>query len=448
MRSSADDTRKLRRDAASMNRLLLAVALLTVLLLGAAAPTARAGSFLDDDAAVFTLQRAWTGEFPSGVARLRAMPDGGFVFVSPTHRMRVWRFSLDGRREELPWSGRNENVTVGPDGAIYVMRIRSTLVERLDLRRRRRVPVADLAHARGFPHLREGLSTVTLARDAAGATMVGSGSWLWRVAPNGRITRRRLPGVISQLAFSPAGGFVASLAGGVYALDPDGAARPLAQAAAGGRPFAVLADGRILVLNDEQQLVPSIVDPVSGTSSALRWSDAETLGDGDGVGLSRERWSSPVSMTVGADGSLLMAAEGGRIWAIVPRDSRRARTAIGQQTYSSLLNGQVHYLAGPGPLTLEVRAGDRLITRTRSVAPGGSGTLVVPTLPPDAYDLLLSTAGGRLEARARVDLRLEWPLEDAEAALGGWTDTDGDEAGYWGRLPARVGAWKRAPPSA
>src|SRR4051794_23386597 len=121
----------------------------------AAPAAARAGSFLDPDARLFTLH--WPHGPSADPGRLRALPDGSVIFASPISEdvaAALWRLRLDGRIERLAWAGPTVGDAVDRRGNLVLIRPGSTVIERLDLRTRRRSIIADLARAGGStrPH--------------------------------------------------------------------------------------------------------------------------------------------------------------------------------------------------------------------------------------------------------------------------------------------------------
>ena len=420
------------------------IALAAMLAAVVGAPAASAGTFRDADARVFTLQ--WQDDrIGADLGRLRPLPDGGVLFTADRSGPNLWRLHLDGRLERVSWAGRVVALAVEPAGTALVIRQGRTRIERLQLDSRRRATVGDASRAPGVA-LRSIRRGAYLAALGDGSIAVSDAAKIWRLTPGGRFRRLPSRGYVAGLAPMP-GGELLVIAGARATIRSGprwgAVARPWDDSLSGG--MAVTADG--VVVTTTASPAPALAElHASGAVSRHEWSDAATMGDGDGVGLAGLRWPTPPSMAVTTDGSLLFST-GRRIRAIVPADSPRPRLAFTQGTYESLLHGRVDYHAtGAGELRLVLRRKGETVMTAAGEATGGDGTLALPRPPsPGVYDVRLRLTSGPAvsEARARVDLREILPLDEAAGAAAAETSNDGDEGGGAG---TRVGPCERQAP--
>jgi hypothetical protein len=436
-------------SSSSRGRVVAALAVVALLV----APSAsQAGSFLDPDARMFTLQ--WR-DGPLSVklndhsGRVRAMPDGSVLFTVGDSRPNLWQLGLDGALSRIGWAGTVVALATEPDGGVLIVRRGRTVVERLQLESHRRTVVADLAAAPGYSRaaLRWGASMIVLDD---GSIVVAIRERIWRIAPGGATVRVPLRLMVDALAPLEGGSFAVLTGSSVVRVDGDGATRPWVADAAVGTPLAATGDGGLALATTSLQsgVALTVVDALG---RATRYERAGTaLGSGDGVPLPGLPWSVPRSMTITTDGSLAMMTQGNKLRAVIPPDSPRPRLAISQTTYEAFSQGRVHYLAGDaGWLELELRRDGKTIARASGSTTGGHGEISLPSAPaPGTYDLRLRlvTATAITEARAHLDTRVMLPLSEARRAVGTQRTGDaGDDAGGAGtsvgncqRLEART----------
>lgn len=415
-----------------------------------AAPPARAGSFTDSEARVFTLLDKKSGPLRKRIGRLRALPDGSLLFtrlLGPGPNL--WRLHIDGRLQRLRWAGSVIALATERAGTALLIREGRTVVERVHLDARRRSRVADVARARGFP--RQGFSRrALLAALDDGTILASDGRRLWQRGVNGRFGQ--LPSTGSMTAIAPLadGAFAVTSEGGKATRVAAGHRRPLAPGwdVEGGLAGFGAGDAVATSLRATEGQGPVLtIVRADGSVTRQPWNDDGTLGDGDGVAVGGMHWPTPISMTVAADGSLVFAAKR-TIRAVVPPDSSRARIAITQTSYRSFGDGAVNYFAGRGGIvTLRLRQGTTAVALIRSRTEGGEGTLRL-SRPPDrgVYDLRLQlrTRSGIAATRAHIDHRVELPLDEGEIAIElQEADSEGDEGG---RVGTRVGQCHRSAP--
>jgi hypothetical protein len=393
--------------------------------LGLPAP-ARAGSFLDPDARLFTLQ--WpdgpaAGRPSAGAGRLRALPDGGMLFSSgltdETATSGLFRLSQDGRLEPLLAGRPFAAQTVTPTGELVITRHRGTAIERLEPLTGRRTVIADLAPVLGRTRF-ERLNGALAALDD-GSFVVSNGPSIWRVSAAGAIARVRgnREDVLALVAL-PGGGFAAEEPGALLIAPAGRPPRRFFVTSFGG--IAPSGDGRVLTTTHDEDERPALtlVDQ-AGQLTRLPSTAGQAFSDGDGGPLAQAVWSEPRSMVVAADGSLIFIADDDRIRALVPADSPRTRIALAESTRQTLELGRVGYWTsvGGGALTLEIRAGEHVVARATGTAVAGGGELTLPAPPPGRYELRLRVANGAgaAEARGDVDIRTALTVPEGREAL-------------------------------
>lgn len=419
-----------------------AVGSLVALSLLLAPSSARAGSFLDPDAGLFTLVRPdprLEARGQRALGRLRALPDGGALFVV-VRTGRLWRMSPDGRTEPLRWAGAVGSVAVEPAGTVLVARPGKTKLLRLDLRARRRTTVKDLADAPGYRR-RRGLGITALAALDDGSTAAAIGSDLWRIAPRGALRRISYNRFVVAMAALRGGAFgILTGNGDVSRVEADGTNHHLASGASDALA-AGPADTLVTTTDPASPALTSLA--MDGGAERYPWDSAGVLGAAEGLPLRRLRWQGVTSMVVAVDGTLLFTTMGNRLRAVVPSGSRRARVAITQASFDSFRTGRVHYFAGaPGRLELEIRRGERTVQRVVTSTAGGEGEVGFQPPGPGAYDLRLrlATPSALTEGHAHVDIRSLLPIREGSNAISAQrTDTAGDEGGAVGTEVGRCG---------
>ena len=412
------------------------IAALALIAMATGAGAASAGSFADPDARVFTLVWKTPGhDGPERLAgKLRALPDGSVLFVRGSARPMLWRLYPDGRLERLGWAGRVLALAVDHDGAPLIVRARRTAIERLDLAARTRSEVADVARAPGFS---PGgfVAGAFLAVLADRTVVVSDGERVWRFTADRRFERLTGAYPVGGMVALPDGSYVVLQGEALTSYVPGRAGRSLAPDFEFAGGLTALPDGGLATtartVLDGRRPTLALVRP-DGAVSRFDWSDAATLGRGDGLPLARVPWPTPASMALAADGSLLYSV-GSQIRAVVPADSSRPRVAISQSTYQALSEGRVDFFAGtPGTVTLEVLRDGAVVQRAHATATAGDNSLRLrAALPPRRYDLRLrlSTPVATVEARAHVDLRARVPTAEATRAIAPTLGSDGDDAG-------------------
>ncbi len=369
-----------------------AVAALVAMAVVAVAPAgARAGSFLDRDARVFTLQ--WPdGPLPvdlvQGVRSLCALPGGAVLFAQDMRGPNLWRLRLDGRAGRPAWAGPVWGLTTEPGGTPLAVGGTGATVQRLDLVARRAVTVGDLPATR---------AARWIAALDDGSIAVSDGAGLWRLAPGGSPAALPHRGLVRGLA-PLTGGALAVLddRGVITRLAPDGARRRLVTHARGA--LASLGDGRLVTVTTDAAGRRAALTVVGERGVAVRYGGIPLPRSADGATLRRMRWPPTRAMVVASDGSLVFATRDDRIRALVPRDSPRPRVAIN----GLFGGGRVGYFAGaPGVLTLDVLRENRTVARVTRRTRRGRGALRLALH--GAYDLVLRlrTATAVTEARAR-----------------------------------------------
>jgi hypothetical protein len=401
----------------AMRRTLGAWALAALVALSATPNAALAGSFLDPGARWFTVQ--WRdGPLPvhGGYGGLRPLPDGSVLFLRRGSGANLARLRPDGRGERLTWPGEVAGLTTERAGTALVVPAGATTVDRLDLAARTRSTVADLAlvgvAGRAFEF------GAALAAFGDGSIAVSDHSRIWRITADREI--ETLPFELPVDALMPMGdGSVAVLARNraLFRMRPDGTHPTLSDHVVG---IGIVPDGRLVLLRGSAARKRLTLMDTLGRATTYRSDPSGVLGDGDGARLRQTPWPRVRSITVAADGTLLMATADDRLRALVPPASPRPRIAIDPRTYATFRTGHVRYLAAvPGTVTLEVRRSGRTVDRARGSTQGGIGGLRVAPPSHGRYRLRLRlrTATAVTEARWTFDARRALPIGEATPVI-------------------------------
>ena len=252
-----------------------------------------------------------------------------------------------------------------------------------------------------------------------GAIVVSDGTRMYRVTRSAS-RRIRLRQTVNSVAPLRHGAFAAVLGSGeLVRFGRDGGRRRLARHAS---PALAAFEGGDRVVTVIEK-APAVVDE-RGVVKRHPWGS----GSEDGHVAPETSWAEPFSMAVASDGALVMALGGGRLRALVPANSPRARLAL--LTPSELLaSGRIGFAGPPnGTVRLEVLRDGSPVADAQASARAGDFRLPAP-LPPDLYDVRLNLRDTGAESQARIGLRTTVTLNEAHGVL---TSSDGDEFGSAG----------------
>lgn len=365
---------------------------LVAALLWSVAP-AQATSFTDPAARVFSLSSGTPALGPD-IGRLRALPNGDVLFVADLDddlgAGTLHRLGLDGRIERLAWAGRLTGLAVDRSGTVLVVRRGHTTIEHLDLTTRRRRALIDLVRA-GVPR-RAVIHGVAFAALGRGRFAVIDGTEVIQVAPETRARRTALKRVVFALAPMSDGAYTAIVDGGLLVrIEPEGRRHVLARDAAGG--LATMPDGRVVA---GMRSGIAIVDD-HGRIERLPWSIASSAVPVEGQPASATPWQPPRSMTVAADGSLILAVESG-LRGLVPSGSPRPRVGI-VSVAELVTDGRISYVAAPrGTVKLEVFRDGTPVASTVGPSLGTGELRLSAPLAQDLYEVRLRYTGGAAQA--------------------------------------------------
>ena len=417
-----------------------------------ACPVAGAGSYLDPDARVFTI------ELPQhlGAAQAVALPDGAIVISPSQGRTALWLLRPDGTVSALPIYQPYINA-IGPLGGDVVLSSGARVL-------RLRVPsqltgIADLAAAAPPDESFEALAGL----DDQTIVAIGAERRVWRIRMDG--SAQRLPlGVAALPAIAP-------LAGGTFAFvqqrlnSPD---RPRLvavgpqgqQTVLSDNPLVVVSTGAVLASGDGRVLFVRETADVEHEELALAASDGTTQAVAvlpgpapardaqDGIPLTQLRRIQP--LVVAADGSLLFDGEDGRLRAVVPADSPRPRIAIAPDVMRAVAEPALPYISGTdGALDLTVQLDGSVVMHVAGATVAGAGELPLPsTLPHGRLSLRLRFDGpaGIALSSLPLDTRTELPIRDARDAIA--KVVTGRAADEGGGIETTVGRCVRRSPLA
>ena len=436
---------------------MLRAALAVLLALAVGSPAARAASFADADARVFTL-------VPDGtVSAVAALSSGDVVYSlrgEGSAPGRLMRMSTGGVVREVRADGA---YLLSPESSHTVLRVREPRPGHPSVHRVERVDVITGAITK-LPELPGdwsgdfGMSDIDAITVLDGGIVVAATSQgVYAITPKrARRVAQWMYGGIQPGGLAPLLGrrFAYVQSGSLRAGDLSGKKWPLA---AGPTVGAITAsgDGGVLATFAQQQgdadgrhLSMVRVGEDGTVTQLLEPADRpfDALGNGDGLALFQDELPlggggfQSGGLAVASDGTLLLGDDPGYgrrghgLRAVVPPDSPRPRIALTQDAFTTFADGRIRFTATPGTVTVAGQVGATQVFDGRGDAQLGE-VRIDPLPAPGRYALRLrlTTPSGGAETLAYIDTRPLLPTNEARSALtSAYAYSDGDEGGSFG----------------